>query len=658
MPNPLTVSSLSDHQLLASAKDLARRERSLNMRIIEHLREIGSRGLHLRHGYGSLFDYAVKELGFGESSAYQRLQALKLSDEFPEVKQDLEEGELTLTAAGYLQSAFDRDQRRRRQLARDQQRGGAPVAGGMPGEGGAGAEGELQPDASRGAQAAGPEATPLNAAAKRELIERARGKSTRQVRELIAEFDPELVRPRDRLRALGQERWELKAVIDGECRRGLEQLRHWLSHVNPSMDFGELLQRLVADAVVKYDPAREPARARRQASATVASAAGAGSRGSELRTRKAKVVAAPVAVAPRNRCEPRNGAAKQQPGGRRTVQRSEQDATSRFGALGAAPAGYAHVVQGSMSQATVADGRIATAEPQPTEQAPARRLNRGEQSACDQGGPAACTSAAIESQPTAPPPASWFDRAGQGGCSQAGSAASVSADAELRPATPVGSPPANAEPGGCDQAGPAVGTTLGAESQRRTPSTGSPLDREAPATTGAWRGSVGSSTSAQKRGGRRSGLADCGGGTTSAQKRGHPVASRDGAVAGCRTTSAQKRDRGSRRIGVTGRRGASGAQRCGDAGGLGDGGPSGPRLRATVTRAIPAAVRRHIWLRDRGQCTFRDPETGRCCGSRHLLQIDQLQPFAMGGANSEDNLRLLCAAHNRGRGSGQTGGSE
>ena len=218
------------------------------------------------------------------------------------MKRDLEEGELTLTAAGYLQSAFDRDERRRRQLARDQQRGGAPVAGGMPAEGGAGAEGELQPDASGSAQAAGPEATPLNAAAKRELIERARGKSTRQVQELIAEFDPELVRPRDRLRALGRERWELKAVIDDECRRGLEHLRHWLSHVNPAMDFGELLQRLVADAVTKYDPAREPARARRQASATVASAAVAGSKDSERRPRKAEVgAAAAIRPAPARR---------------------------------------------------------------------------------------------------------------------------------------------------------------------------------------------------------------------------------------------------------------------------------------------------------------------------------------------------------------------
>ena len=73
------------------------------------------------------------------------------------------------------------------------------------------------------------------------------------------------------------------------------------------------------------------------------------------------------------------------------------------------------------------------------------------------------------------------------------------------------------------------------------------------------------------------------------------------------------------------------------------------RARATITRTIPAAVKRHIWLRDRGQCTYRDPESGRCCGSRHLVQIDHVQPYAMGGLASAENLRLLCSAHNRDR---------
>ena len=259
----LSVSRLSDQ--LESARELARRERWLNTQIIDHLREIEARGLHLRAGFSGLFDYAVKELGFSEGSAYQRLQAMKLCTEYPEVKRDLQEGELTLTAVGYLQSAFDRHERRQRQWAREQRTDVAAGAlAGTPGDSGAGEAGAGAPGGTAdtaGTAVNAAEGTALSASAKRELIAHARGKSTRQVSELIAQIDPELVRPREKLRALGQERWELRAVIDAECRRGLEQLRHWLSHVNPAMEYGELVQRLVADGVAKYDPARQPKRA-------------------------------------------------------------------------------------------------------------------------------------------------------------------------------------------------------------------------------------------------------------------------------------------------------------------------------------------------------------------------------------------------------------
>ena len=78
MSNTLNICRLSDHQLPASAKELAHRERRLNLRIIEHRREIGSRGLHLRHSYGSLFDYAVKELGFGEGAGSGSAAGIRL----------------------------------------------------------------------------------------------------------------------------------------------------------------------------------------------------------------------------------------------------------------------------------------------------------------------------------------------------------------------------------------------------------------------------------------------------------------------------------------------------------------------------------------------------------------------------------------------------
>ena len=75
---------------------------------------------------------------------------------------------------------------------------------------------------------------------------------------------------------------------------------------------------------------------------------------------------------------------------------------------------------------------------------------------------------------------------------------------------------------------------------------------------------------------------------------------------------------------------------------------SAPKSRAPG-HAIPAAVKREIWQRYEGRCGYIDPRTGRRCASRHLLQVDHVFPYALGGGAEPANLRLLCAAHHRHR---------
>ena len=63
-----TVFALSDQVLLAQTRELARVEQALQITVLDHLREIDARRLHLRRGYSSLFDYAVRELGYTRPS--------------------------------------------------------------------------------------------------------------------------------------------------------------------------------------------------------------------------------------------------------------------------------------------------------------------------------------------------------------------------------------------------------------------------------------------------------------------------------------------------------------------------------------------------------------------------------------------------------------
>jgi len=74
--------------------------------------------------------------------------------------------------------------------------------------------------------------------------------------------------------------------------------------------------------------------------------------------------------------------------------------------------------------------------------------------------------------------------------------------------------------------------------------------------------------------------------------------------------------------------------------------PGHARLATTGGRYIPAEIRRSVWERDEGQCTFTSAD-GHRCGERHFLQFDHAEPVARGGPVTVDTIRLRCGAHNQ-----------
>jgi hypothetical protein len=64
------------------------------------------------------------------------------------------------------------------------------------------------------------------------------------------------------------------------------------------------------------------------------------------------------------------------------------------------------------------------------------------------------------------------------------------------------------------------------------------------------------------------------------------------------------------------------------------------------SRYIPASLKREVWKRDQGKCTYKSPD-GKRCESRFALEIDHKTPWSLGGRTELGNLRLLCRAHNR-----------
>ena len=735
---------LGDQQLLDQARRLAANKRCLDVHIMDHLAEIDRRGLALRRGYSSLFDYAVRELLFSPASAQRRIQTMRLCRRHAWIRPLVVSGKMHLTSAAQLETAFAGAERQGRR-GRARAGGGAagltaPVAGaalpevgqsrgcagavdalpvtpgtaavvpvglvaegerrrvtearcaaadgsgsadedggvvappvGLPGAGRrrvsnarreeavesrpapearggvasamdaaaaarwpaagqaraneaertaihargpsgtahgavastAGLFGAGQCEASaapgevdRCASAAGtaereagrefaPEPAPERderdepdepavAAApvsladprlQRELIEQAAGMSTREVASLIAAAAPESVRPRDTLRAVAAGRYTLKITIDKECERGLRQLKDLRSHVDPHMSWGDLVARLVREAVARHDPRvsgrgkrRRPGGADHEAPPEPAAVSATGRRnqapesvGTNGRQRSTKAEAAPALA------------------GRTTGGSSG----ARLAPAAAAPAAASAPEVDAV--ATAAAERGAT---------PALAQRRA-------SGPGQGTASAPD----------WV------GESVRQRRASAPASRTMAP-VPDGVAGGRAGGGTEPAVKPAAGAARVAAGAAAEAGAGGGTEPAVKPAAGAVR--VAAGAAAEAGAGEAVRVRDC---ATAA-----PESAR-GVCGGGSARAARHATRGS----------------------------GGPERGVRRRRAIPAAVRRLVWQRDGGRCRYRDPLTGRRCNSSHLLQIDHLLPVARGGGEEPSNLRLSCFAHHRQR---------
>ena len=110
-------STLGDQQLLDQTRRLAGNQRSLEVHVLDHLDEIDRRSLALRRGFSSLFDYAVRELRFSDAAAQRRIQTMRLCRRHGWVRAMLHSGDLSLTAAAQMETAFATAERRSRRAS-------------------------------------------------------------------------------------------------------------------------------------------------------------------------------------------------------------------------------------------------------------------------------------------------------------------------------------------------------------------------------------------------------------------------------------------------------------------------------------------------------------------------------------------------------------
>jgi hypothetical protein len=244
--------SLSDCELVARVPTLVQAEHHAIVDVIEHLVEMERRRLYLRLSVSSLYRYCIERLGYGEDAALKRHRVAKLALRVPQVLDELRAGTIHLTGPFLLSTRL----------------------------------------------------TDENATT---LLHEARGKSRRQIEELIARWFPradvppsitpiapevsgpagaEQLRlgaaPRTDVRArpvtcskpgqgslarvepLSPTRLRVEFTARAELYEKLEKARELLSHALPSGDLGELVERAL-DVLIeqetrkRFGPRRAPA---------------------------------------------------------------------------------------------------------------------------------------------------------------------------------------------------------------------------------------------------------------------------------------------------------------------------------------------------------------------------------------------------------------
>jgi hypothetical protein len=282
-------SSLDARTLTACLRNSAGEERDRQVDFLRYLDPFDAREAYREAGYGSLWQFCLRELSLREGAAGRRIGAMRVLREFPGLEAPLRDGRLSLTTVVTLRpvltkdnleemvarAAFKTDEETRHLVAtllpRAAPREGirklpepAPHLPAQPDP--AGHAPPRHPVDSRGC---GTEAQP----AATELLPDA----PPQDRPSFALTAPARPSSRPTLDPISADQWSLRVTIDAAFKGDLETLRCLLSHKLPGADLAEVLREAVRCAIERHGKRRgavKPERERTPAARKAIPAAG------------------------------------------------------------------------------------------------------------------------------------------------------------------------------------------------------------------------------------------------------------------------------------------------------------------------------------------------------------------------------------------------
>jgi hypothetical protein len=204
----MDLKHLTDETLANDLDSLVVQEKQLLTKVLHHLREFDRRRLFSAMGYTSLFDYAVRKLGYSEDQAYRRIAAMRLMKDMPGLDRELESGRLTLTHIGIAQAAFKRER----------EAGNA-----------------------------------FSVEKKTATLKSIAGLSTRDAEARILEISPKSQDLEDRVEQVSHEKIEVQFEADLALKEKLDRLRGLLAHKSPGISLAEMMDWLCDLGIEKLD---------------------------------------------------------------------------------------------------------------------------------------------------------------------------------------------------------------------------------------------------------------------------------------------------------------------------------------------------------------------------------------------------------------------
>lgn len=207
----------TDEQLLTQTRRHAKEYLSATRRVLDDIYEVDKRKLWAAIGFGSLFEYLQKDLGFCNATADRKLKAVRMMRSVPEVADRIESGAVTLTAVANLQRAIEQEERRSK-MKIEQPR-------------------------------------------KLDLLARIEKQSTPQVERLLAIEFPELPKKQESLRAITDKLSRLSIVLTDDQIQKLNKVRDLTSHSNFSASLADLIEKMADEFIKRHDPMEKKLRA-------------------------------------------------------------------------------------------------------------------------------------------------------------------------------------------------------------------------------------------------------------------------------------------------------------------------------------------------------------------------------------------------------------